>query len=74
MFGLGGIMVELMKDVAFRIVPVEARDARAIIRDIKGYPLLEGLRGEAGVSIATLEPSSSKLTVPRRTPRSRRST
>ena len=55
MFGLGGLMVELMKDVAFRIVPLSARDARAIVRDIKGYPVLEGLRGQPGVSVAALE-------------------
>ncbi len=55
MFGLGGIMVELMKDVAFRIVPLEPRDAHEIVRDIKGYALLEGMRGQAGVDVDALE-------------------
>ena len=55
MFGLGGVMVELMKDVAFRIVPLEPADAHAIVRDIKGYPLLEGMRGQPPVDVAALE-------------------
>ncbi|MFA7248591.1 MAG: acetate--CoA ligase family protein [Dehalococcoidia bacterium] len=55
MFGLGGIMVEVLKDVAFRVVPLEAHDASGIIREIRGYPVLEGVRGQAGVDIAALE-------------------
>ena len=55
MFGLGGIMVEILKDVSFRIVPLEARDAREMIKDIKGYPVLEGYRGQEAVDIANLE-------------------
>ena len=55
MFGLGGILVEVLKDVSFRIVPVTARDAREMIREIKGYPILEGYRGQKPASIPTLE-------------------
>jgi len=55
MFGLGGILVEVLKDVSFRIVPVTARDAREMIREIKGYPLLEGYRGQKPASIPALE-------------------
>ena len=55
MFGLGGIMVEVLKDVAFRIVPLEPRDARQMIREIRGYPVLEGVRGQRPADIATLE-------------------
>ena len=55
MFGLGGIMVELLKDVAFRIVPLTARDAREMIREIKGFSLLTGFRGSAPVDISFLE-------------------
>lgn len=55
MFGLGGIMVEILKDVSFRIVPLEPRDAREMIREIKGYPVLQGYRGQAAVDIAGLE-------------------
>lgn len=55
MFGLGGILVEVLKDVSFRIVPVTERDAREMIREIKGYPILEGYRGQKPASIQALE-------------------
>jgi acyl-CoA synthetase (NDP forming) len=55
MFGLGGTFVELLKDVSFRIVPLERRDAREMIEEIKGYPLLKGYRGKEAVDITTLE-------------------
>jgi acyl-CoA synthetase (NDP forming) len=45
LFGLGGVFVEILKDVAFRITPLEERDAREMIREIKGYPVLTGYRG-----------------------------
>ncbi|MEW5826857.1 MAG: acetate--CoA ligase family protein [Candidatus Bipolaricaulota bacterium] len=46
MFGLGGIYVEVMKDVAFRAAPVSLARAREMIADIRSYPLLLGVRGE----------------------------
>ena len=46
MFGLGGVLVEVLKDVAFRVIPIEPRDARQIVEEIKGYPLLQGYRGQ----------------------------
>jgi acyl-CoA synthetase (NDP forming) len=55
MFGLGGILVEILKDVSFRIVPLAKRDAREMIRDIKGYPVLEGYRGQPPSDVAALE-------------------
>ena len=55
MFGLGGVFVEILKDVSFRIVPLEKRDAREMIREIKGYPLLEGYRGQEPVDVDNLE-------------------
>ena len=55
MFGLGGILVEVLKDVAFRIVPLTRRDAAEMIREIKGYPLLEGYRGQEPVDVSNLE-------------------
>lgn len=54
MFGLGGILVEILKDVSFRIVPVTQRDASEMIREIKGYPLLQGYRREP-VNVTALE-------------------
>jgi len=55
MFGLGGILVEVLKDVSFRIVPVSERDGREMIKEIKGYPLLQGYRGQKPASIPALE-------------------
>ena len=55
MFGLGGILVELLKDVSFRIVPLTKRDAKEMIKEIKGYPLLEGYRGRERVDVSNLE-------------------
>ena len=54
-FGLGGIMVEVLKDVAFRIVPLESRDARQIVREVRGFAVLEGVRGRPGSDIDALE-------------------
>ena len=55
MFGLGGVLVEVLKDVAFRIVPLEPRDAHEIVREIKGFPLLQGYRGSEPADLAALE-------------------
>ncbi len=55
MFGLGGILVEVLKDVSFRIVPLARRDAAEMVREIKGYPLLEGYRGQEAVDVSNLE-------------------
>jgi acyl-CoA synthetase (NDP forming) len=55
MFGLGGVLVEILKDVSFRIVPVTTRDAGEMIREIKGYPVLAGFRGQKPASIPALE-------------------
>jgi acyl-CoA synthetase (NDP forming) len=55
MFGLGGILVEILKDVSFRLVPLERKDAAEMIREIKGYALLKGVRGQPPVNIAALE-------------------
>jgi acyl-CoA synthetase (NDP forming) len=61
MFGLGGILVEIMKDVSFRIVPLTKRDAGEMIREIKGYPVLEGYRGQEPVDVQNLEEWLIKL-------------
>jgi acyl-CoA synthetase (NDP forming) len=61
MFGLGGVFVEVLKDVSFRIVPLEPRDARQMIRDIKGFPVLEGFRGQEPADLAVLEDMLMRL-------------
>jgi acetyltransferase len=45
-FGLGGIYVEALKDVSFRVAPFSHEEADQMIREIRSYPLLEGVRGE----------------------------
>jgi acyl-CoA synthetase (NDP forming) len=54
MFGLGGIFVEVLKDVAFRIIPLEERDARQMIDEIKGRAVLDGVRGGEPADIGAL--------------------
>jgi acetate---CoA ligase (ADP-forming) subunit beta len=55
MFGLGGILVEVLKDVSFRLVPLTPRDAAEMVREIKGFVLLQGYRGQEPVNIPYLE-------------------
>ena len=54
MVGLGGIFVEVLKDVSFRLCPVSEADARAMLAELRGFGLLAGARGEAGVDIDAL--------------------
>ena len=51
MFGLGGVWVEAMKDVSFRLAPLTGVDAKEMIAEIKGYPILAGIRGEQEADI-----------------------
>ncbi len=55
MFGLGGIFVEVYKDVAFRLSPMGRNVARRMVKSIKGYPILKGLRGENPSDIEMIE-------------------
>jgi len=61
MFGIGGELVEVYKDVSFGIVPIPKRYAKQMIKDLNGYPLLEGYRGRDPVDIALLEDMLLKL-------------
>jgi len=61
MFGLGGVFVEVLKDVAFRIVPIEKSDAEDMINEIKGKKLLEGYRGQEPADVAYLQQMLLKL-------------
>jgi acetyl coenzyme A synthetase (ADP forming)-like protein len=61
MFGLGGIYVEVLKDVAFRIAPLSVESADAMIRDIHSFPLLRGVRGEAPADIEGIRDALLRL-------------
>ncbi|MBI4416145.1 MAG: acetate--CoA ligase family protein [Euryarchaeota archaeon] len=60
-FGLGGVYVEYLKDVAFGLAPITDEDARRMIRSIKTYPLLAGVRGEKPSDVAALEDGLLRL-------------
>ncbi|UCC33961.1 MAG: acetate--CoA ligase family protein, partial [Candidatus Bathyarchaeota archaeon] len=54
MFGLGGVFVELLEDVTFRIAPITKRDALEMITEVKAYPLLRGYRGQLPADIGSI--------------------
>jgi acetyltransferase len=54
MFGLGGIFVEVMKDVAFHLAPITAEEARQMLTATRSYELLRGARGQRGVDVAAI--------------------
>ena len=54
MFGLGGIFVEVYKDVSFRVIPIKKREALDMISEIKGFPVLKGIRGRKPASIEAI--------------------
>jgi len=61
MFGLGGIYVEILKDVAFRIHPLNEGNVDEMIKGLKSYPLLTGARGSEAVDMPTLQESLLRL-------------
>jgi acyl-CoA synthetase (NDP forming) len=61
MFGLGGIFVEVLKDVSFRVAPLAAEDIDEMIREIKGYKILTGIRGEKPKDIDAIKDILTKL-------------
>ena len=54
MFGLGGVFVETLNDVSMRLPPLEIEDSLEMIHEIKGYPLLNGVRGKKPVNIDSI--------------------
>jgi acetyltransferase len=54
MFGLGGVFVEVLKDVTFHLAPVTADEAMNMLMSTRSCKLLEGFRGEAGVDLAAI--------------------
>ena len=61
MFGLGGIFVEVLKDVSFRILPIDYDDASQMIKSIKGFKILEGVRGNPQVDFDCIVENMLKL-------------
>jgi acetyltransferase len=61
MFGLGGIYVETLKDVSFRVWPITDRDAQEMIQSIRSFPILKGTRGESSVNFSMLEETLLRL-------------
>jgi len=59
--GLGGIYVEVMKDMASGLVPLSHAEAGRMIRSLKGFKMLEGMRGQAGINISAFEKILIKL-------------
>ena len=61
MFGIGGILVELLEDVSFRIAPITEFDAKEMIREIKGFPILDGYRGKPKADINAIVDTLMKI-------------
>ena len=54
MFGLGGIFTEILKDISFRVAPIEKRDAKEMMQEIKGHKILENVRGMPAADLEEL--------------------
>ena len=61
MFGLGGVFVEVMKDVTFRLAPLTDQDAKDMIRSVKAYKLLEGARGSTPAQMSQVQDTLLRL-------------
>jgi acyl-CoA synthetase (NDP forming) len=54
MFGLGGVFVEVLKDVTFRVPPFDRAEVQRMVQEVKGYPLLTGARGRPKADVKAL--------------------
>ncbi|MCU0722532.1 MAG: acetate--CoA ligase family protein, partial [Planctomycetes bacterium] len=61
MFGLGGVLVEALRDVTFRVAPVSDLAAAAMIREVKAYKVLKGFRGQPPRDTAKLQECLQRL-------------
>jgi acyl-CoA synthetase (NDP forming) len=61
LFGLGGVFVEVLKDVTFRAAPFDVAEAHRMIREIRGFSMLEGVRGAAPADVDALAGMLSAL-------------
>jgi len=61
MFGIGGILVELLEDVSFRIAPITEYDANEMIKEIKGFPILDGYRGKPKADLEAIVKTLLKI-------------
>jgi acetyltransferase len=61
MFGMGGTMVEVLKDVSFYLAPLTAEEAKQMLVDTKTYRILKGIRGEEGVDIEAIAEGLQRL-------------
>jgi len=61
--GLGGVLVEVLKDVSFRVAPFGVDEAHRMIREVKGYPLLQGARGQPPADLEALAEALALLSV-----------
>ena len=61
MFGLGGVFVEVLKDVVFRVAPLTDEDAREMVRSVRSFALLQGARGTTPAQIDRIEETLLRL-------------
>jgi hypothetical protein len=63
MFGLGGIFIEILKDVTFRVAPFDVKEAHMMINEIRGRAILDGVRGAPPVDVDALAEALSQLSL-----------